>query len=152
LHDQVRWFFLEILSHSLHEEQPEETLFDLSKSTFQSLNDGCKNLPILPIQFLFRFCEVTGHGIQITEETKRTGFDILSGMPATSRSIPSNMIDGELCNALLEISIHDEYTLPTKQRRSLVNKLVQYLEIHAIPGKTLQSLEILQMIMQEPQQ
>jgi hypothetical protein len=29
--------------------------------------------------------------------------------------------------------------------------LVDYVEIHAIPGKTIQSLEILQMIMQEPQ-
>jgi len=152
LHDQVRWFFLEILSHSLHEEQPEETLFDLSKITFQSLNDGCNHLPILPIQFLYKFCDVTGHGIQITQETKRIGFDILSGMPATSKCVPSNMIDGELCAVLEEISINNDFTLPSKQRRSLVNKLVQYLEIHAIPGKTLKSLDILQMIMQEPQQ
>ena len=27
IHDQVRWFFLELLSHVLHEEQPEELLF-----------------------------------------------------------------------------------------------------------------------------
>jgi recombinational DNA repair protein (RecF pathway) len=140
---------LEILSHNLHEEQPEETLFDLSKTTFQALNDGCKHLPILPIQFLYKFCDVAGHGIQITEETKRIGFDILSGMPANSKSIPSNTIDGDLCSALQEIVNDNNFTLPSKQRRSLVNKLVQYLEIHAIPGKTLQSLEILQMIMQE---
>jgi hypothetical protein len=92
---------------------------------------------------------VAGHGIQITEETKRIGFDILSGMPANSKSIPSNTIDGDLCSALQEIVNDNNFTLPSKQRRSLVNKLVQYLEIHAIPGKTLQSLEILQMIMQE---
>jgi DNA repair protein RecO (recombination protein O) len=151
LHDQVRWFFLELLSHILHEEQPEEQLFDISKHTFQQLNVGCDHLPILPIQYLFEFCEVTGHGIQITEETKRIGFDILSGMPATSKSVPSNIIDGELCTALEEISINKDFTLPSKQRRGLVNKLVQYLEIHAIPGKTLKSLDILQMIMQEPQ-
>jgi hypothetical protein len=72
-------------------------------------------------------------------------------MPATSKSVPSNMIDGELCTALEEISINNDFTLPSKHRRSLVNKLVQYLEIHAIPGKTLKSLDILQMIMQEPQ-
>ncbi len=149
LHDQVRWFFLEILSHSLHEEQPEESLFDLSKTTFQALNDGCKHLPLLPIQFLFHFCEVTGHGIQITDETQRVGFDILSGMPATARSIPSNMIDGDSCVALREILSNNDFTPPSRLRRGLVNKMVQYLEIHAIPGKTLQSLEILQMIMQE---
>jgi hypothetical protein len=33
----------------------------------------------------------------------------------------------------------------------LVSKLVDYIETHVIPGKTIQSLEILQLIMQEPQ-
>jgi hypothetical protein len=72
-------------------------------------------------------------------------------MSATSKSIPSTMIEGELCSALQEISNNNNFTLPSKERRSLVTKLVQYLEIHAIPGKTLKSLDILQMIMQEPQ-
>jgi len=99
IHDQVRWFFLELLSHVLHEEQPEELLFETSKATFQKLNDGCKELPILPVQFLFEFCEVTGHGLQLNAESIALGLDILSGST----------------------------------------------------GKTIQSLEILQLIMQEPQ-
>jgi hypothetical protein len=135
LHDQVRWFFLELLSHILHEEQPEEQLFDISKHTFQQLNVGCDHLPILPIQFLFEFCEVTGHGLQLNEEACRLGLDILSGTAATAKRI----ITGEIKSA------------PSKTRKNLVNKLVDYVEIHAIPGKTIQSLEILQMIMQEPQ-
>lgn len=151
LHDQVRWFFLELLSHVLHEEQSEESLFDISKDTFQLLNDGCKNLAVLPVKYLFEFCEVTGHGLQITEETCRLGLDILSGTAATSRSIPSNTLDSDACIALLQIVTNEIESAPARVRKNLVNKLVDYVETHVIPGKTIQSLEILQMIMQEPQ-
>jgi DNA repair protein RecO (recombination protein O) len=151
LHDQVRWFFLELLSHILHEEQPEEQLFDISKHTFQQLNVGCDHLPILPIKFLFEFCEVTGHGLQLNEEACRLGLDILSGTAASAKSVPSNTIEPEACEILARIVTGEINTAPSKTRKNLVNKLVDYVEIHAIPGKTIQSLEILQMIMQEPQ-
>ena len=151
IHDQVRWFFLELLSHVLHEEQPEESLFDLSKTTFQKLNDGCKDLPILPIQYLYEFCEVTGHGLQLDDESISLGLDIVSGSTATSRSIPSNTIDADHCECLAQILSGEIKTAPAKIRRLLVSKLVDYIETHIIPGKTIQSLEILQLIMQEPQ-
>jgi DNA repair protein RecO (recombination protein O) len=151
IHDQVRWFFLELLSHVLHEEQPEELLFHSAKNTFQKLNDGCKELPILPILFLYEFCEVTGHGLQLHAESIAIGLDILSGSVATSRSIPSNTIEPDACEILAKIVSGEISSAPAKVRRVLVNKLVDYIETHVIPGKTIQSLEILQMIMQEPQ-
>lgn len=151
IHDQVRWFFLELLSHVLHEEQPEESLFDLSKSTFQKLNDGCKELPVLPIQYLFEFCDVTGHGLQLNAESIALGLDILTGGAATSRSIPSNTIDPVHCEMLAQLISQEIKSAPAMTRRILVGKLVDYIETHIIPGKKIQSLEILQMIMQEPQ-
>jgi recombinational DNA repair protein (RecF pathway) len=151
IHDQVRWFFLELLSHVLHEEQPEESLFDLSKSTFQKLNDGCKELPVLPIQYLFEFCDVTGHGLQLNAESIALGLDILTGGAATSRSIPSNTIDPVHCEMLAQLISQENKSAPAMTRRILVGKLVDYIETHIIPGKKIQSLEILQMIMQEPQ-
>lgn len=151
IHDQVRWFFLELLSHVLHEEQPEESLFDLSKSTFQKLNDGCKELPVLPIQYLFEFCDVTGHGLQLNAESIALGLDILTGGAATSRSIPSNTIDPVHCEMLAQLISKEIKSAPAMTRRILVGKLVDYIETHIIPGKKIQSLEILQMIMQEPQ-
>lgn len=151
LHDQVRWFFLELLSHILHEEQPEESLFDLSKTTFQMLNDGCDHLPLLPIKYLFDFCEVTGHGLQVDANSCRLGLDILSGTTATSRSVPSSTISAEACEVLAKITKGESTMAPAKIRRVLVNQLVDYVETHVIPGKKIKSLEILQMIMQEPQ-
>lgn len=151
IHDQVRWFFLELLSHVLHEEQPEESLFDLSKSTFQKLNDGCKELPVLPIQYLFEFCDVTGHGLQLNAESIALGLDILTGGAATSKSIPSNTIDPVHCEILAQLISQEIKSAPAMTRRILVGKLVDYIETHIIPGKKIQSLEILQMIMQEPQ-
>ena len=150
IHDQVRWFFLELLSHVLHEEQPEELLFETSKATFQKLNDGCKELPILPVQFLFEFCEVTGHGLQLNAESIALGLDILSGSTATSRSIPSNIIDPSACEVMAQIISGEIKSAPAGIRKLLVSKLVDYIETHVIPGKTIQSLEILQLIMQEP--
>lgn len=151
IHDQVRWFFLELLSHVLHEEQPEESLFDLSKSTFQKLNDGCKDLPVLPIQYLFEFCDATGHSLQLNAESIALGLDILTGGAATSNSIPSNTIDRVHCEILAQLISQEVKTVPAMTRRILVGKLVDYIETHIIPDKKIQSLEILQMIMQEPQ-
>jgi DNA repair protein RecO (recombination protein O) len=151
IHDQVRWFFLELLSHVLHEEQPEERLFDLSKETFQRLNDGCKDLPVVPIQYLYEFCEVTGHGLPLNADSIALGLDILTGSTATSRSIPSNTIDPDACETLAKLLTGEIKSAPAKTRRALIGKLVDYIETHIIPGKTIQSLEILQMIMQEQQ-
>lgn len=150
IHDQVRWFFLELISHILHEEQPEEALFDLSKTTFQQLNDGCKNLALLPIQFLYQLCDVTGHGLQLDEATLKSGFDIVSGRAADGRSILSNTISIDNCQILQEIVTGKIDTAHSRNRKELVGKLVNYIETQVIPGKSIKSLEILQIIMQEP--
>jgi hypothetical protein len=135
----------------LHEEPPEESIFDWSTSTLQKLNDGCKELPVLPIQYLFEFCDVTGHGLQLNAESIALGLDILTGGAATSRSIPSNTIDPVHCEMLAQLISQEIKSAPAMTRRILVGKLVDYIETHIIPGKKIQSLEILQMIMQEPQ-
>ncbi len=148
IHDQVRWFFLELLNHVLHEEQPEESLFLLSKETFTALNEGVENLSVLPIYFLYNFCKETGHALQIDAESMRKGLDILGGGYANDRSLPIHTIGPEDCTLLHQIAIEKRTNVLLKSRRVIIGHLLAYIQIHVIPGKTLQSLNILQDITQ----
>lgn len=147
LHDQVRWFVLEILQLALQHEQPEQDLFEVAASVFERLNAGEKHVNNLIITTMLQFSEAMGFQLEMSEETRSLGFDIQSGSAAGRISTPATTItpaEMQVLQSLIQDSTSTQGN--AEIRKSLFQKLAQFLSLHGLHGKPLLSLEILREI------
>lgn len=145
-HDQVRWFFLEILQHCLIQEQIEESLFDCCANIFKQINQAHPFVNNLVIASVFQLCESLGFALEIDQHEK-TGLDLQIGSAAMSQSLPSSTLNTQeiqLLNTILQSP--DTSIGHSALRKELFQKLTNFLCLHALQGKTLQSLEIIKQL------
>ena len=144
MHDQVRWFVLEVLQLALQQEQPEHELFSVATHLFLRLNLGEKNISNLVISAVVDLTHAMGFSLELSDESCLKGLDILTGTVAGRTATPSHTITAQEIQLLQTILMNNETTVGNPVlRKYLFQKLTLYLCTHGLHGKSLQSLEIL---------
>ena len=145
-HDQVRWFFLEILQHCLIQEQIEEPLFDTAKNIFEQINQTHPFINNLVIASVFQLSDSLGFALEIDQHAN-TGLDLQIGSAAVSQSLPATTLTPQEIQLLNTILASPDTAIGNAQlRKDLFQKLTNFLCLHALHGKPLQTLEIIKQL------
>jgi len=137
---QVKWFYLEIVSHSLQDEHSDPLLFDFIISHFLKLVPGA-NLNFLPITFLLGLGMELGYEID-WHAGKSAAIDLSTGNLATNATPNFFKSDSWMNQAILNIMDGNLPELSKSERRMIIDKLVVHLQHQLFPQKQLLSLEI----------
>lgn len=141
---QVKWFYLEIISHSLQDDHSDPSLFDFIYGHFLKLVPGA-NLNFLPITFLIGLGMELGYSID-WQVGKKAAIDLTTGNLATNATNTFFKSDSWMNQAILKIMDGNLPELSKSERRMIIDKLVSHLQHHLFPQKHLLTLEIFDML------
>lgn len=141
---QVKWFYLEIVSHSLQDEHADPHLFDFIYSHFLKLTPEA-NLNFLPITFLIGLGMELGYEIDWLAG-RNAAIDLTTGNLATNSTPTHFKSDSWMNQAISKIMDGNLPELSKSERRMIIDKLVAHLQHHLFPQKQLLSLEIFDML------
>ena len=141
---QVKWFYLEIVSHSLQDEHSDPSLFDFIYGHFLKLAPGA-NLNFLPITFLLGLGMELGYEID-WNVGQNAAIDLTTGNLATNATPIFFKSDSWMNQAILKIMDGNLPDLSKSERRMIIDKLVAHLQHHLFPQKQLLTLEIFDML------
>lgn len=152
LRSSVLLFINEILIKTVREEEANPVLFDFIEHTLDSLNDV--NIPVAAFHLLFmiRLSDHLGFGTVHSLSGKGEHFDLLSGTSELREPEHSYFVSDKPLGLLKEISLMDYSDLKVLSssrsvRLDLMNKLIDFYQIH-IPDMTeIKSAGILHEIM-----
>jgi len=141
---QIQQFYLELLSTSLQENQPENALFTFLIEQWDNLKKS-SSWSYHPIQFTLGLCSQLGYDVHwggyITLNLEKLNIvaeyapnEGIKPQPAWMTIAVNRIQDGQ------------DLQLSRMERRDLLNALVQHLQFHAFPNKSLKSLAIIDEI------
>lgn len=137
---QLKWFYLEIMSHCIQEDHSDPNLFDFILLQFSKIQLGA-NFSYLPIDFLL------GLGIELGYEIdwqmgEINAIDLTTGQISTNSTPIYFRSEPWMNKAIISISKKEYPDLNKSERRMILDKLVAHLQHHLFPQKQLMSLEI----------
>ena len=142
---QLKWFYLEIVSYCVHEEQIEQGLFEFISMHFQLIHRNQIPMMHLPILFLLGLGEITGFEVNWTLG-KDGSLDLITGQIANSFT-PVQFKSHPWCNqAIIQYQQQQFPNLSKHERREIIDKLILHLQYHLFPNKSVKSLEIFDML------
>lgn len=138
---QIKFFYLELISLCTTEGQTDVELFDFINTSLLQLNNEIANSQFLPIKFLLGLGEHLGYSVDWTLGTEKS-LDLISGM-LSDWSTPSHMKSEPWINkSIVQIQMGQIPTINRSERRMIIDKLLSQLQYHLFPGKSLKTLEI----------
>jgi DNA repair protein RecO (recombination protein O) len=137
------YFILEIFNRAISEDEPFPILFDFIKNTLIQLNDTDIHNEWFTHRYMIDLCQITGHGINASQFTDGSRFDLNSGRFEHSEQSHPQLLDETLSHQLASLVEDDSYTPPFSLRMRLFYALLDFLRIHLIGVKPVKSLSVL---------
>jgi len=139
-------FILEILEHSLSEEEENEELYDFIKNTFVQLDSQKDMIGNFHLQFLVDYMHFKGIQAQGQYSTATPYFNIREGN-FTSEIKSFGFLSGTLAQNFSSLLHKEKLSLSKAARKELLETLVLYYNSHIDNFRKIRSLEILETIM-----
>lgn len=143
-------FLAEVLSHVLHEEEPQEQLFDFLSHSFYVLDEAEKGVANFHLPFLFELSAFLG--FRPEPYTKGSYFDLVNGVYTPAEPPHSHYIKGDSLEhwkeleKLSAIGLHS-LKLNADSRMKLLQLLIDYYRLHLKDFGELKSLDVLHTIL-----
>ena len=138
-------FLAEILSNSIHEEEPNQGLFDFLEASLQWL-DAHEKVSNFHIYFLLRLSRYLGF-FPDTSAIDSSSFDLLEGEFTNTPSLNPILIGENLSNFKTFLGINfdalETVRMSKTERQDLLKSLVLYFELHLQGFRKPKSLAIL---------
>ena len=149
VHNALRFFMTEVLYKTLREEEPMPELFDYvaDSSTF---GDKGVRLSQHPIQFLLKVSRHLGIEPLDNYSSREPLFDMLAGRYQYAGEHTLDASTSQLLHYYLQ-AVHNETPCPLAtlaQRTELINRLLEYYQMHLTEFRNFKSHEILHTILQ----
>lgn len=149
VHNALRFFMTEVLYKTLREEEPMPELFDYVADTcsFQSTDIKPSQQPIL---FLLKVSRHLGIEPLDNYSVREPLFDMLAGRYQYAGEQTLNASISQLLHYYLQ-ALHTGSPLPIAtlaQRTELINRLLEYYQIHLAEFRNFKSHEILHTVLQ----
>ncbi|MBR6992296.1 MAG: DNA repair protein RecO [Bacteroidales bacterium] len=149
VHNALRFFMTEVLYKTLREEEPMPELFDYVADTcsFQSTDIKPSQQPIL---FLLKVSRHLGIEPLDNYSVREPLFDMLAGRYQYAGEQTLNASTSQLLHYYLQ-ALHTGSSLPIAtlaQRTELINRLLEYYQIHLAEFRNFKSHEILHTVLQ----
>lgn len=149
VHNALRFFMTEVLYKTLREEEPMPDLFDYVADTcsFQSTDIKPSQQPIL---FLLKVSRHLGIEPLDNYSVREPLFDMLAGRYQYAGEQTLNASISQLLHYYLQ-ALHTGSPLPIAtlaQRTELINRLLEYYQIHLAEFRNFKSHEILHTVLQ----
>ncbi len=137
---------LEVIEHTLNEEEENEELYDFIKQTFINLDLAEKNIANIHLQFLIDFMYYVGIHAQGKYTLETPFFNMKEGAFAKT---PASFayIKGKLAENFSSLLHHEELFLNKTERKKLLETLLLYYQIHIDNFRKIKSLEVFETIM-----
>jgi DNA repair protein RecO (recombination protein O) len=146
-------FLYEILIKTLREETPNKPLFDWLFHALTWLDLTEKNVINFHLVFLFQFSRFLGFYPKFSDQAEVNFFDLQEGLFQQNQPEHPNYISGNIVHLMAEIgksTFEDSYQikLGNANRRQIVDFLVRYYQLHMPNIHQINSLDVLQSIME----
>lgn len=149
VHNALRFFMTEVLYKTLREEEPMPELFDYVADSSEFHDMGAK-LSQHPIQFLLRVSRHLGIEPLDNYSNREPLFDMLAGRYQYSGEHTLDASTSLLLHYYLQ-AMHNGSPCPLAslaQRTELINRLLEYYQMHLTEFRNFKSHEILHTILQ----
>lgn len=149
----ILFFLHEMLLKTLREETPNKQLFDWLFHTLTWLDLTDKNVLNFHLVFLFQLSRFLGFYPKFSTPGEMNFFDLQEGLFQRSQPTHANFISGEIVKLMAAIgksTFEDSHQikLGNINRRKMVDILVQYYQVHVPNIHQINSLDVLQGIME----
>lgn len=139
-------FILEMLEHTLSEEEENEALYDFIKNTFARLDLEQNNISNFHLDFLVDFMYYKGIQAQGKHTDSTPYFNIKEG-EFTKESHTYGFLEGVLASNFSAL-LHKEKLVLTKQsRKNLLESLLLYYTTHIDNFRKIRSLDVLESVL-----
>lgn len=149
VHNALRFFMTEVLYKTLREEEPMPELFDYVADSCAFDNKGVA-LSQHPIQFLLKVSRHLGIEPLDNYSTREPLFDMLAGRYQYAGEHTLDASTSQLLHYYLQ-AVHKGTPCPLAtlaQRTTLINRLLEYYQMHLAEFRNFKSHEILHTILQ----
>lgn len=150
LENALRFFMTELLYKTLREEEPDQELFDYIVSALEQLKDPVSAAHAqMPLVFLLRLTRYLGLWPRDNYSSREPLFDLQAGC---FRSTGETTVDAATSLLLHEYlqSVGQDTPSPSAslpQRTALMNRLIEYLQLHLDGFRSFHSHEILHTVL-----
>jgi DNA repair protein RecO (recombination protein O) len=149
----IALFLAEVMFRSIREEEKNENLFRFIHHSVHYLDQQQENVHHFHLLFLIRLSRFLGFYPQNHAEVTAPFFDMREGVFTSQLPLHADILDaqtGRNLSRLLDTSLENLSSLSfsASERKILLRSLVLYYELHQTQGFHLQSLDILEEVMQ----
>ncbi|MCQ2295269.1 MAG: DNA repair protein RecO [Bacteroidales bacterium] len=147
MRNAIRFFMTELLYKSLREEEPMPDLFDY---VVESLSFDQGQLAHQPIQFLLTVADHLGISPQDNHSAREPYFDMAEGRFCSAGQTLLDSSTSTLLHYYIQ-AIHHGTPFPLstlQQRTTLINRLLEYFQLHVTDFHSFKSHEILHSVLQ----
>ena len=150
IHNALRFFMTEVLYKTLREEEPMPELFDYVADSIHFSETAGRKLSQQPIQFLLGVSRHLGIEPMDNYSIREPLFDTLAGRYQYAGEHTLDATTSQLLHYYLQ-AMHHGSPLPIAtlaQRTELINRLLEYYQMHLAEFRNFKSHEILHTILQ----
>jgi len=141
-------FLSEVIYKSVLEDHVDEQLYYYLKDTLNSLDAANSITPDYPIRFMLELSKYLGFYPQLEGAKSLPFFDLQNGVFVAERPTHINYIAGNLCS-LFGVFITTDEVPKSKERKAILQLLVQYFQIHIPDFHQLVSPSILETVLSD---
>jgi len=142
----IALLMLEVLEHTLNEEEENEELYDFIKNSFLRLDLEQKSIANFHLQFLVDFMYYKGIQAQGRYSEKTPFFNLQEGN-FSNNSLKYSFLEGKIAKDFSKLINNENLILDKKSRAILLEKILFYYSIHLEGFRKIKSLEVLQTVL-----
>tara|TARA_B110000908_G_C10243561_1_gene447488 strand:- start:1421 stop:2128 length:708 start_codon:yes stop_codon:yes gene_type:complete len=139
-------FILEILEHTLSEEEENEELYDFIKNTLIKLDLGNNHIANFHLEFLIDFMFFKGIQPQGKYSEKTPYFNIREG-EFTNEVNSFGYLSGDIASNFSALLYKEKLNLTKRSRKQLLETLIQYYSTHIDNFRKINSLDVLESVL-----
>jgi DNA repair protein RecO (recombination protein O) len=148
----IALFLAEVMYRSIREEEKNSALFDFIHNSILYLDQQQEHFHLFHLIFMIKLSRFLGFYPQNHAEISAPVFDMREGVFTNQLPAHADVLDaatGKNLSRLLDVSLNSlpEFTLNAEERKNLLRSLVYYYELHQTQGFHLQSISVLEEVM-----
>ena len=143
----IALLMLEVIEHTLNEEEENEELYEFIKNSFLRLDLVQKGIANFHLYFLLEFMYYKGIQAQGKFSFETPYFNIQEGC-FTNDSYLNGNLDAKLSEKLSKLLHKEEINLNKTSRKQLLEKIFLYYRIHIDGFRKIKSLDILETVLE----
>ena len=143
----IALLMLEVIEHTLNEEEENEDLYEFIKNSFLRLDLVQKGIANFHLYFLLEFMYYKGIQAQGKFSFETPYFNIQEGC-FTNDSYLNGNLDAKLSEKLSKLLHKEEINLNKTSRKQLLEKIFLYYRIHIDGFRKIKSLDVLETVLE----